>query len=94
MGRRLSSQRGKFELCGSLILRIDLVKIARTSGTEPKVRFSMYGRSTWTDFVLQIKYYLEGSGKDSGIVRQLLPKVVTELRDVWMEADKNALGMP
>ncbi|KZP29895.1 hypothetical protein FIBSPDRAFT_726687 [Athelia psychrophila] len=42
----------------------------------------------------KIKYYLEGSGKDADSVRQLLPKVVAELRDGWMEATTNALGMP
>ncbi|KAF7983088.1 hypothetical protein HWV62_24013 [Athelia sp. TMB] len=42
----------------------------------------------------KIKYYLEGSGPDAARVRELLPVVVAELRDVWMEAGKNALGMP
>lgn len=43
---------------------------------------------------LQIKYYLEGNGKDAGEVGKLLQKVVVELRDDWMEATKNNLGMP
>ena len=43
---------------------------------------------------MQIKYYLEGSGPDAARVRELLPAVVAELRDAWMEAGKNALGMP
>ena len=42
----------------------------------------------------KIKYYLEGSGKDAAAVAQLLPKVVQELSDVWMEAEKNGLGKP
>lgn len=42
----------------------------------------------------QIKYYLEGSGKDAMDVGSLLPKVVVELRDAWMEAEKNQLGIP
>jgi hypothetical protein len=45
-------------------------------------------------WVLQIKYYLEGSGKDAIDVARLLPEVVAELRDAWMEAKKNNLGMP
>ncbi|KAH9951484.1 hypothetical protein B0H21DRAFT_719155 [Amylocystis lapponica] len=40
----------------------------------------------------KIKYYLEGSGKDAEAVRQLLPRVVAELAEVWMEARKNGLG--
>ena len=43
---------------------------------------------------LQIKYYLEGNGTDSGEVGMLLQKVSTELRDDWMEATKNGLEMP
>jgi len=42
----------------------------------------------------KIKYYLEGSGKDAEDVGRLLPKVAVELRDTWMEAEKNQLGMP
>ncbi|KAG6910909.1 hypothetical protein DXG01_006592 [Tephrocybe rancida] len=40
----------------------------------------------------KIKYYLEGSGKDAQTVAALLPKVVAELGDVWLEARKNNLG--
>ena len=42
----------------------------------------------------KIKYYLEGSGKDPQVVAELLPKVVEELSDVWMEAEKHGLGRP
>ncbi|KAI0637271.1 hypothetical protein C8Q77DRAFT_1216028 [Trametes polyzona] len=42
----------------------------------------------------KIKYYLEGSGKDASAVGELLRKVVQELSDDWMEADKNGLGKP
>ncbi|KAL1947532.1 hypothetical protein VTO73DRAFT_13256 [Trametes versicolor] len=42
----------------------------------------------------KIKYYLEGSGKDANAVGELLRKVVRELSDVWMEADKHGLGKP
>lgn len=45
-------------------------------------------------FIGQIKYYLEGSGKDKGKVAELLPRVVAELGKEWMEAAKNGLGMP
>ncbi|KAH9842866.1 uncharacterized protein C8Q71DRAFT_877343 [Rhodofomes roseus] len=40
----------------------------------------------------KIKYYLEGSGKDEEAVRSLLPKVVNELADEWMEAGKHGLA--
>jgi len=42
----------------------------------------------------KIKYYLEGSGKDAADVGSLLPEVVAELRDAWMEAEKNQLNIP
>ncbi|KAM5531828.1 hypothetical protein V8D89_014527 [Ganoderma adspersum] len=42
----------------------------------------------------KIKYYLEGSGQDAAAVAALLPRVVQELSDVWMEAEKNGLGKP
>ncbi|KAI1790740.1 phosphoglucomutase 1 [Ganoderma leucocontextum] len=40
----------------------------------------------------KIKYYLEGGGQDAAAVAELLPRVVQELSDVWMEAEKNGLG--
>ncbi|KAF5368988.1 hypothetical protein D9758_003122 [Tetrapyrgos nigripes] len=42
----------------------------------------------------KIKYYLEGSGSDREQVTKTLNGVVQELRDVWMEAEKNHLGIP
>ncbi|KAI0710386.1 phosphoglucomutase first 3 domain-containing protein [Cerioporus squamosus] len=42
----------------------------------------------------KIKYYLEGSGKDAPAVARLLPRVVEELSESWMEAEKNGLGKP
>jgi predicted secreted protein len=44
--------------------------------------------------VLQIKYYLEGSGRDSEQVTKTLTRVVEELGDVWMEVVKNKLVVP
>ncbi|PCH38295.1 phosphoglucomutase 1 [Wolfiporia cocos MD-104 SS10] len=41
----------------------------------------------------KIKYYLEGIGKNAEQVGLLLPKVVQELGDEWMEAKKNGLGL-
>jgi hypothetical protein len=67
--------------------------VIRTSGTEPKVWLFPYLASYLT-LVLQIKYYLEGSGTDPTEVGKLLPKVVAALRNTWMEAKKNNLGMP
>ncbi|KAF9459335.1 hypothetical protein BDZ94DRAFT_1268397 [Collybia nuda] len=40
----------------------------------------------------KIKYYLEGSGRDAYSVANILPNVVEELRDVWLEAKKHSLG--
>jgi len=45
--------------------------------------------TTW-----QIKYYLEGSGKDRDTVQETLKEVVRELGDAWMQADLNKLGRP
>ena len=52
----------------------------------------MAGRTSGTE--PKIKYDLEGSGKSPAVVAELLPKVVRELSDVWMEAEKNSLGRP
>ncbi|KAJ7074390.1 hypothetical protein C8F01DRAFT_1100349 [Mycena amicta] len=42
----------------------------------------------------KIKYYLEATGQDVAVVRDVLQKVVEELATEWMEADKNQLGRP
>ncbi|KAI0075472.1 hypothetical protein K474DRAFT_1624431 [Panus rudis PR-1116 ss-1] len=42
----------------------------------------------------KIKYYLEGSGKHAEAVKALLPNVVRELGEAWMQASKNELGQP
>ncbi|KAE9407098.1 Phosphoglucomutase, first 3 domain-containing protein [Gymnopus androsaceus JB14] len=42
----------------------------------------------------KIKYYLEGSGKDSKVVSELLPRVVSELGSDWMQALVYDLGHP
>lgn len=39
----------------------------------------------------QIKYYVEGSGREEGEVSGLLVRVVEELGKVWMEDEKNGL---
>lgn len=39
----------------------------------------------------QIKYYVEGSGREEGEVIGLLGRVVEELGEVWMEDEKNGL---
>lgn len=44
--------------------------------------------------VMQIKYYLEGSGKNAEHVKELLSRVVEELANDWMEASKHNLGIP
>ncbi|PAV23482.1 phosphoglucomutase 1 [Pyrrhoderma noxium] len=42
----------------------------------------------------KIKFYLEGCGKNSSAVRSILPDVVKELRDTWMDAKENGLKSP
>jgi len=42
----------------------------------------------------KIKYYLEGSGKDSENVSELLLRVVSELGSDWMQAQVYNLGHP
>jgi hypothetical protein len=67
-------------------------RIERTSGTEPKVGLRVYCTCTNTTiFKSQIKYYLEGRGKDATAVTSLLPKVIVELADLWLEAGKHHL---
>ncbi|KAH9946369.1 phosphoglucomutase 1 [Epithele typhae] len=56
------------------------------------VRVTLTTRTSGTE--PKIKYYLEGSGKDPAAVAALLPMVVRELSEVWMEAEKNGLGKP
>lgn len=43
---------------------------------------------------MQIKYYLEGEGKDSGTVKNMLEQVVKELETNWMQAVANGLTWP
>jgi hypothetical protein len=67
----------------------------RTSGTEPKVSVancSILDEDILT--IIQIKYYLEGSGTDPEQVAKLLPRVVRELGEDWMQAKKNHLQSP
>ncbi|KIM87657.1 hypothetical protein PILCRDRAFT_773278 [Piloderma croceum F 1598] len=63
---------------------------AESSGGGTKIVLTI--RTSGTE--PKIKYYLEGSGTDPTEVGRLLPKVVVELRNTWMEAKKNNLGMP
>jgi hypothetical protein len=52
-------------------------------------------RGVWAECgVVQIKYYLEGSGPDAEAVGEVLGRVVEELAREWMEADKHGLGVP
>lgn len=61
-----------------------------------RVKFGLMRRSLYRTSGTEpkIKYYLEGSGSDVARVREVLRKVVVELRDVWMEAEKNGLSTP
>ena len=97
MGTRLHSPSGTYPVLRFTALPLTMTMQHRTSGTEPKViDFSIDQHEFLTSNVhlIQIKYYLEGSGKDPEAVKQLLPRVVSELANVWMEAEKNDLGRP
>ncbi|KAH9857791.1 phosphoglucomutase first 3 domain-containing protein [Lenzites betulinus] len=64
----------------------------RAESAADGTRITLTTRTSGTE--PKIKYYLEGSGKDIQVVDQLLRKVVQELADEWMEADKHGLGRP
>ncbi|KAI0747847.1 phosphoglucomutase first 3 domain-containing protein [Daedaleopsis nitida] len=64
----------------------------RAENREDGTKITLTTRTSGTE--PKIKYYLEGSGKNASAVAELLPRVVKELSDVWMEAEKNGLGMP
>jgi len=64
----------------------------RAESPSGEIKIVLTTRTSGTE--PKIKYYLEGCGKDAVGVGELLPKVVAELRDTWMEAKKNKLGAP
>ncbi|KAI0713284.1 phosphoglucomutase first 3 domain-containing protein [Earliella scabrosa] len=64
----------------------------RAENQEDGTKITLTTRTSGTE--PKIKYYLEGSGKDAAAVADLLPKVVQELSEVWMEAEKHGLGKP
>lgn len=72
-----------------------IVLTIRTSGTEPKVRTTATCQKIGLiSTTRQIKYYLEGSGKDRDMVQEILKEVGQELGDAWMQTDLNKLGRP
>ncbi|KAG5645035.1 hypothetical protein DXG03_007214 [Asterophora parasitica] len=62
----------------------------RAENKEDGTKIVLTTRTSGTE--PKIKYYLEGSGKNAQSVHVLLPKVVAELGDVWLEAGKHGLG--
>ncbi|KAF8626172.1 hypothetical protein AX15_005059 [Amanita polypyramis BW_CC] len=60
--------------------------------SEDKLQIVLTIRTSGTE--PKIKYYLEGNGKDRRAVTELLPRVVTHLAEVWLEAEKYSLGRP
>ena len=67
----------------------------RTSGTEPKVMlYSLNRILPYPNGATQIKYYLEGQGKDATSLTTLLGNVVHTLQEDWLEATKNKLLCP
>ncbi|THH31766.1 hypothetical protein EUX98_g2427 [Antrodiella citrinella] len=64
----------------------------RARSADGQTKITLTTRTSGTE--PKIKYYLEGSGKDARAVGDLLPKVVTELANTWMEASKHGLGIP
>ena len=66
----------------------------RTSGTEPKVTCANQKRLSSPNIFTQIKYYLEGQGKDTASLTTLLGQVIYALQEDWLEATKNGLLRP
>ncbi|TCD63890.1 Phosphoglucomutase-3 [Steccherinum ochraceum] len=64
----------------------------RAQSSDGKTKITLTTRTSGTE--PKIKYYLEGSGEDANAVSTLLPKVVAELAEAWMQASKNGLGIP
>ncbi|KLO11991.1 phosphoglucomutase 1 [Schizopora paradoxa] len=64
----------------------------RASSTVKQVKITLTIRTSGTE--PKIKYYLEGSGTDRVIIREVLQNVVEDLRGPWMEAEKHHLKMP
>jgi len=64
----------------------------RAKGTHPLSSVVMC--LTFLTLTYQIKYYLEGSGRDRQAVHNLLGRVVNDLAEVWMNATENGLGRP
>ena len=61
-------------------------------GLNPRLGSYSFRKKHHAHLFVQIKYYLEGSGKNAHSVATLLPRVVAELGDVWLEADKHGLS--
>jgi hypothetical protein len=57
-------------------------------------RYSPFPKAANQANVNEIKYYLEGSAKNPEAVSAVLPKVVQELGEVWLEAGRWGLGSP
>jgi phosphomannomutase len=64
----------------------------RAESEDGHLKIALTTRTSGTE--PKIKYYLEGNGPDPQAVADLLPKVVRELGEEWMEASKNGLGIP
>lgn len=62
----------------------------RAEGGEYKASLTI--RTSGTE--PKIKYYLEGSGKDSGTVNRMLEAIIKDLETTWMEAELNGLVKP
>ncbi|KAI0051141.1 hypothetical protein FA95DRAFT_1580867 [Auriscalpium vulgare] len=64
----------------------------RAASEDDGVKIFLTIRCGNKSHVSQIKYYLEGSGKDAHIVDLLLKTVVSELGSAWMQAQQNGLA--
>lgn len=72
------------------MIQLRAEQVGKTNGSPLKISLTI--RTSGTE--PKIKYYLEGSADDPAAVGKLLPEVVQDLRDNWMEASKHNLGMP
>lgn len=64
----------------------------RAESPQNGIKITLTIRTSGTE--PKIKYYLEGSGKDAQAVEKLLPDVVAELGDDWLEAEVHGLHRP
>ncbi|KAH7927714.1 hypothetical protein BV22DRAFT_1103519 [Leucogyrophana mollusca] len=69
-----------------------MIQFRAQSQTQDGPRIVLTIRTSGTE--PKIKYYLEGGGRERDEVHQLLPLIVEDLKNRWMEASTHNLGIP